>query len=565
MNLVPRMSPFLLISSLTAAGVLTACSTHHVPESFSSVPIDAGRISAITRTLASDEFEGRAPGSNGEAKTIAYLAEQFREAGLEPAGENGTYLQSVPLIRTQLQTSGSIAFDRGGKHTSLQVPHDVYLSTVRDTESIRFADVPMVFVGYGVSAPERQWDDFKDADLKGKVAIFLVNDPDFEAASNEPVANRFGGAAMTYYGRWSYKFEEAARRGAIAALVIHETAGAGYGWNTVEAPGSEDLSVELKPGAAQPVLLQGWMQRPVAEQLFRDAGLEFETVKRQARSTAFRPIPLGATLTASFDVRTIRFESHNLLGKITGSKRPDETIWFASHWDAYGIGAPDERGRRIRPGALDDASGVAGTLEIARAFKSKPRPERTIVFAAWTAEERGLLGATYYATNPTFSHEKTVANLTLDTLQPNGFARDVVLIGKGQNELEDLLVEAAAQQNRTVTPDSKPERGLFYRADHFAFARRGVPVLLIMALGGGVDLVNGGREAGNRWVSEFTANCYHQACDEWRADMDFRGAAQDVALLYAIGRKLANGSQWPEWRTDSEFAALRAESSAARR
>jgi Zn-dependent M28 family amino/carboxypeptidase len=559
------MTSLLLTASLLAAGALTACSTNRLPDAPASSPIDAERISAITRTLASDEFEGRAPGTNGEAKTIAYLVEKFREAGLEPAGENGTYLQSVPLIRTQLQTSGSISIDRDGKRTALQVPHDVYLSTVRDTDAIRFADVPMVFVGYGVSAPERQWDDFKDVDLKGKVALFLVNDPDFEAEADDPVANRFGGVAMTYYGRWSYKFEEAARRGAIAALVIHETAGAGYGWNTVEAPGSEDLNIALKPGAQQPVLLQGWLQRSVTEQMFRDAGLEFASVKRQARTAAFHPIDLGTTLSAGFDVRTIRVESHNVLGKITGSKRPDETIWFASHWDAYGIGAPDARGRRIRPGALDDASGVAGILEIARAFQSAPRPERTLVFAAWTAEERGLLGSTYYATNPLFAHDKSVANLTLDTLQPNGLARDVVLIGKGQNDLEDLLVDAAATQNRTVTPDSKPERGLFYRADHFAFARRGVPVLLIMALGGGVDLVNGGRDAGNRWVSEFTANCYHQACDEWREDMDFRGAAQDVALLHAIGWKLANGTSWPEWRPDSEFAALRSDSAAARR
>jgi Zn-dependent M28 family amino/carboxypeptidase len=254
-----------------------------------------------------------------------------------------------------------------------------------------------------------------------------------------------------------------------------------------------------------------------------------------------------------------------VLGKIGGSKRPDETIWFAGHWDAYGLGAPDARGKRIRPGALDDASGIAGIVELARAFKSGPRPERTLVFAAWTAEERGLLGAEHYAANPLFAMDKAVANLTLDTLQPNGLARDVVLIGKGQSDLEDRLTAAAARQGRTITPDARPERGLFYRADHFTFAKRGVPVLLLMALGGGVDLVDGGREAGDRWVTEFTANCYHQTCDEWRPDLDLGGAARDVALFYDIGRDLAFGRDWPDWKAGSEFRAIRERTASARR
>jgi Zn-dependent M28 family amino/carboxypeptidase len=530
-----------------------------------SAPIDPERISSITRTLASDEFEGRAPGTEGEARTIEWIAREYRQAGLEPAGENGTYLQRVPLIRTQLQAPGSVTIQRGGESIALQVPGDIYLSTVRETSAAKIDRAPMVFVGYGVTAPERQWDDFKGIDLKGKVAVFLVNDPDFEAEEGEAVAGRFGGRAMTYYGRWTYKFEEAARRGAIAALVVHETAGAGYGWNTVEAPGGENFNIVLGSDAQQPVLLQGWIQRGVAEDLLRRAGHDFEAVKRRARTDVFTPIDLGAAFSAGFDVETQRVESHNVMGKITGSRHPEETIWFTSHWDAYGIGAPDARGRRIRPGALDSATGVAGTIELARAFAAGPRPERTLVFASWTAEERGLLGSAWYAAGPLFPMETTVANLTLDTLQPNGPARDVVLIGAGQSDLEEMLAAAAAKQNRTVTPDSRPERGLFYRADHFSFARRGVPVLLIMALGGGVDLVNGGREAGDRWVSEFTANCYHQTCDEWLPTMDFRGAAEDIALLYTIGRELAFSRAWPEWRGTSEFRAIRAETAAARR
>ncbi len=522
-----------------------------------STTIDAQRLSDITRTLSADDFEGRAPGTNGEAKTIAWIAEEFRRVGLEPAGENGTYLQRVPLIRTQLAKAGQVWFESRGQRVALEVPPDIYLSTVREVKDARIAGAPMVFVGYGVTAPEWQWDDFKGVDLHGKVAVFLVNDPDFEAAPDEPVANRFGGKAMTYYGRWSYKFEEAARRGAIAAVLVHETAGAGYGWNTVQAPGGENYTIVLPESARQPVLLQGWIQRAVGEDLLRRVGRDFETVKREARTPAFHPIDLQATFSASFDVDSVRVESHNVLGRIAGSKHPDETIWVASHWDAYGMGAPDARGRRVRPGALDSASGIAGTIEIARAFRAGPRPERTIVFAAWTAEERGLLGSEYYAANPLFAHETAVANLTLDTLQPNGLARDVILIGKGQSDLEDMLASAAARQQRTVTPDSRPERGLFYRADHFSFARRGVPVLIIMALGGGVDLVNGGREAGDRWVTEFTANCYHQTCDEWRPEYDFRGAAQDVALVYEIARELAFSRRWPAWREESEFRGIR--------
>jgi Zn-dependent M28 family amino/carboxypeptidase len=561
------MKPSCFVAPLVA-GLLAACGSLPAPmatEPLSPSPIDPNRMSEMIRVLASDEFEGRAPGTAGEAKTIAWIAEEYRKAGLEPAGENGTYLQRVPLVRTQLQKPGSVTIEQSGARSALEMPRDIYLSTVRETSRAVIEDAPMVFVGFGVTATERQWDDFKGVDLQGKVAVFLVNDPDFEAEAGEAVAGRFGGRAMTYYGRWSYKFEEAARRGAIAALVVHETAGAGYGWNTVEAPASENFNIVLAPGASQPVLLQGWIQRAAAETLFRGAGHDFEAVKRQARTSAFRPIDLGAKFSARFDVTTARVESHNVLGKIAGSGYPDETVWFASHWDAYGVGAPDARGKTVRPGALDSASGIAGTIEIARAFKNGPPPERTLVFAAWTAEERGLLGSEYYGANPLFPFDKAVANLTLDTLQPNGPARDVILIGQGQSDLEDMLASAAATQSRTVTPDSRAERGMFYRADHFSFAKRGVPVLIVMALGGGVDLVNGGREAGDRWVTDFTANCYHQTCDEWRADWDLRGAADDVSLLYTIGRQLAFGRTWPQWREGSEFRERRQESAAARR
>jgi Zn-dependent M28 family amino/carboxypeptidase len=532
------------------------------PRSFA--PIDPVRMSTITKTLASDAFEGRGPGTAGETKTIQYLAEQFRLLGLEPGGPDGSWFQTVPLIRTQLDKTGTASFAAGGQAIPLRFPQDIYLSSVRETDRARIADAPLVFVGYGVNAPERGWDDFKGVDLKGKIALFLVNDPDFEAAPGDPVAGKFAGQAMTYYGRWTYKYEEAARRGAIGALIVHESAGAGYGWATVQAPGGENYNIVLGQGAQQPVLLQGWIQRPVAEDLFRRAGLDFEAVKRQARTAAFRPIDLHTSFSADFGVQTKRVESHNVIAKLTGAKRPNETIMFSGHWDAYGIGAPDAQGRTIRPGAADDGLGLAGVLEIARAFKAGPRPDRTLVFAAWTAEERGLLGSEYFAATPLYSPEKMVANLTLDTLEPLGPARDVILIGRGQSALEDMMTRLAAAQGRYVTPDSHPERGLFYRADHFPMAKRGVPVLLLMALGAGPDLVKGGRAAGDAWVSDYTAHCYHQTCDQWRADWDLRGAAQDVALAYAIGRELAFSRKWPAWKASSEFRPVREKSAAAR-
>ncbi|WP_205480114.1 M28 family metallopeptidase [Sphingomonas arenae] len=527
--------------------------------------VSTERMSEITRVLASDPFQGRSMGTPGEERTVQYLIEQFREAGLEPGGENGGWTQTVPMIRTQLKNPVALSVRQGGSSRTLRFPEDIYLSTVRAVDRARIANAPMVFVGFGVNAPERQWDDFKGVDLKGKVAVLLVNDPDFEAGEDEPVRGKFGGKTMTYYGRWSYKFEEAARRGAIGALVVHETEGAGYGWNVVQSSAGENFNIVLGEGQRQPVLLQGWIQGQVAADLLKKAGHDFAEVKRAARRADFRPIDLKASFSADAPVDLSRITSRNVIGKLTGSRHPGETVSYGGHWDAYGIGPADGQGRTIRPGAADDALGLAAMVEIARLFASGPRPERSLVFAAWTGEERGLLGSEYYSANPLYPHETMVANLTLDTLQTAGAARDVVLIGKGQSELEDYLAAAAAQQGRTVTPESHPERGLFYRADHFALAKRGVPVLLIMALAGGNDLVEGGRAAGEKWVSDYTSNCYHQTCDAWSPDWDLRGAAQEAELMYSIGARLANSREWPGWQSGSEFGQVREKSAAARR
>jgi Zn-dependent M28 family amino/carboxypeptidase len=528
-------------------------------------PIDPARMSATVKVLASDAFEGRAPGTAGEAKTVAYLVQRFRALGLQPGGENGGWLQQVPLIHNVADTPTRLDVRVGGATLPLLAGRDISPDTIRPVSRITINDAPMVFVGYGVAAPERNWDDFKGADLHGKVAIFLVNDPDFEAAPDEPVAGKFGGRAMTYYGRWTYKFEEAARRGATAAFVVHETAAAGYGWNVVSHSTGGTYDIVRSADQTQPVLLQAWISREATVDLFAKAGLNFEVLKRQARDASFRPVQLGdARFSIDMAVKSERVESRNVLARLPGTTHPDETILFAAHWDAFGIGAPDAKGRTIRPGANDDALGIAGVLELARAFAQAPRTQRTLVFAAWTAEERGLLGSERFGVHPLYRPEKTVADMTLDILQTAGPARDVVLIGAGQNELEDDLARAAAAQGRTVTPDAKPERGLFYRADHFSLAKRGVPTLLLMGIGGGVDLVSGGRDAGDAWVNDYTAHCYHQTCDAWSQSWDLRGAAQDVDLFYRVGLELGNSRRWPEWRATSEFKAIRDTSASAR-
>jgi len=527
--------------------------------------VDMGRMSDVTRMLASDAFQGRAPGTPGEDRTIPYLIEQFKAAGLEPAGENGGWTQEVPLIHTQLKAPVGVSVAQGGQTLRLNFPDDIYLGTTRPVDRVAIVNAPMVFVGYGVTAPERGWDDFKGADLKGKVAVMLVNDPDFEAGPGEPVAGKFGGKTMTFYGRWVYKYEEAARRGAIAALVVHETDGAGYPWTVVKSPAGESYNVVLPAGARQPVLLQGWVQQSVAADLLKRAGYDYASVKREARTPAFKPIDLKANFSADMPVKLARIASHNVLGKLTGSKYPDETVSYGGHWDAYGIGPPDAQGRTIRPGASDDALGLAAMLENARLFAKGPRPARTLVFAAWTAEERGLLGSEYYAQHPLFPMEKMVANLTFDTLQWNGPARDAVLVGRGQSsDMEALLADAAKRQGRYVTDENHPERGLFYRADHFSFAKRGVPVLLNMALAGAYDMADGGRPAGEKWLSAFTATCYHQTCDAWSPSWNLRGAAQEAELFYAIGNRLANSREWPQWNASSEFAKVRAQSAGQR-
>lgn len=527
--------------------------------------IDAANLTQTVRTLASDQFQGRAPGTIGEERTIGYLIGRLQALGLEPAGTDGGWTQRVPLLHTRLGTATTLGFDRKGAATPLTFGTDIYVSTLQPKDQAVVQNAPLVFVGYGVSAPERGWDDFKGQDLKGKVAVFLINDPDFVAAKGEDAFGQFGGRTMTYYGRWTYKFEEAARRGAIAALIVHDTDGVGYGWNVVKSGGGENYGLVPPPEKVTSLALQGWLSSETATKLFAGAGQDLAKLRTAARRKDFKPIDLATSFNAAIPVKQAVVQSQNVLAKIPGAKRPDEVIMYGAHWDAYGEGPPDEKGRIYRAGANDDALGVAGLFEIARNFMAAPAPDRTIAFAFWTAEERGLLGSEAYAQNPIFPAEKTVANFGLDILQTAGKAKDVVLVGKGQGTLEDDLARVAATQGRTVSVESLPERGLFYRADHFSLAKRGVPVLLMMGIAGASDLVEGGKPAGQAWVDAYTGKCYHQACDAWDAGWNLGGAVQDISIFYTIGDELARSAKWPGWKNGSEFKAIRDKSAASRK
>ena len=538
---------------IAAAAALTLASPALTQE-----PLSAERVTDTVRTLTDDWFQGRAPGTQGEQRTVGYLIGRFQALGLEPGGPGGKWVQEVPLLHTRLGAPQQLELATPKGAIPLKLGTDAYLSTLRNEDVATVAAAPLVFVGYGVQAAERKWDDFKGADIKGKVAVFLINDPDFEAGPKEPVAGKFGGKAMTYYGRWTYKFEEAARRGAVAALIVHDAEGVGYGWNVIVSPGGENYGLVRKDGSQTSLALQGWLSHAMGDQLFAAAGQDLSKLRVAARSAKFKPVALaGVTLSAAIPSSHEVVTSHNVLARLPGTTRADEVVMIGAHWDAYGQGKPDAQGKIYRAGANDDALGIAAMLEIARRMKASAPPQRSVVFAAWTAEERGLLGSEAYAQNPVYPFDKTVANLTIDVLQTAGKARDVVLIGKGQSTMEDELAQFAAKQGRVVTPESLPERGLFYRADHFPFAKRGVPVLLMMGLAGASDLEQGGRAGGQKWIDDYTGRCYHQACDAWDASWNMAGAMQDIELVHALGWDLANSSRWPTWKPGSEFAAAR--------
>ena len=526
--------------------------------------IDAAKLSAHIKVLSSDEFEGRGPATAGETKTVDYIVGQMKAIGLEPAGDlkDGTraWTQDVPLGKFDIKGPVEARFTVGGKTVPLAQGEQISIrAAMTNVDAVAIKDAPIVFVGYGVKAPERNWDDFKGLDLKGKVLVVLVNDPDFETGSGD-----FGGKAMTYYGRWTYKYEEAARQGAAGVLIVHETAPASYGWATVKNSNTNTMFdiVRQDPAKTHPSL-ESWIQRDVAVDLFKAAGLDFEALKTQAQNRDFKPVELkGATFSAAYAVDHSVIVSKNIAGRVKGTQRPDETVIYSAHWDHLGVGQPDARGDRIYNGAIDNADGIAAILELAQAFKSRPAPQRSVLFLAVTAEEKGLLGSEYYAANPLFPLSKTVADLNIDALSAAGPAKDISTSGDGKVDLLDLLVAKAKAHGRAFTPDATPQAGSFYRSDHFPFAKRGVPAISVRS---GDDLVVGGLEAGRKARADYTANRYHQPADEWRADWDLSGQVQDIGLFYEVGADLANSTAWPEWQAGSEFKALREESKAERK
>jgi Zn-dependent M28 family amino/carboxypeptidase len=525
---------------------------------FTQAPqFSTARFSENVKVLSSDAFEGRAPATPGETKTVDYIIRQFQAAGLQPGGDplpagGRAWTQAVPLARFEINTPVTFTVTAGGTTQAWTQGQQIAMrATQTGATHVSVKNAPVVFVGYGVKAPERNWDDFKGYDLRGKIALVLVNDPDFETGQGD-----FGGKAMTYYGRWTYKYEEAARQGAVGFIVIHERAPASYGWNTVKNSNVDAVFdiIRQNPKAAH-APLEGWIQREPTVELFRTAGLDFETLKKQAQTRAFHPVELkGVSFSVDYGVDVQKVVSHNVAGLLPGAKHPGEHLIYTAHWDHLGVGEPDAKGDRIYNGAVDNASGVAALIELAHAYGHAPRPDRSVLFLAVTAEERGLLGSEYYATHPLYPLATTVADLNMDVVNVNGPTRDVSTSGDAPATLQDDLVRIAAKDGLTVTPDAEPEAGHFYRSDHFSFAKQGAPALSIEA---GVDMLNGGVAAGKAARDAYTRDRYHQPADEFDPNWDLRGATQELQVFYDLGRSLADNREWPEWKTGAEFKAAR--------
>jgi Zn-dependent M28 family amino/carboxypeptidase len=516
----------------------------------------AGLLQHI-KVLASDEFEGRGPGSKGEELTVKYLTEQFKAFGLKPGNPNGSYIQNVPLAGLTSKGSGTMSV--GGKPMPMRIFDDAVLVSRRFVPEIKVADSDVVFVGYGVVAPEYGWDDYKGVDVKGKTIVMLINDPPVpDTKAPKTLDDRiFKGRAMTYYGRWTYKYEIATEKGAAAALIVHETGPAGYPYEVVVGSwGTENFDIQSPDKSMGRVPVEGWITSEYAKALFAAAGQNFDTLKQQAVTRNFRPVALGAK--ANLEIRnTLRtIQSRNVVAKFEGSDpaRRNELVVYSAHWDHLGRDTT-RKGDQIFNGAADNASGTAALLEIARAYaKVSPAPRRSILFLAVTAEESGLLGAKYYGNNPLYPLERTLANINMDGLNQWGRTSDIISVGYGNSTLDDVLTEVAAANGRTVKPDAEPEKGFFYRSDHFEFAKQGVPAL---DPDSGTEYIGKPAGYGQQKRDEYTARDYHKVSDEVKPDWDLSGAVDDVRLFLEVGYRVSQTDRYPEWKPGAEFKAKR--------
>ncbi len=546
------MRRFLIFSLLLLGGCAKGPTVETALDS-----ISPGDLMRHIRTLASDEFEGRAPATKGEELTAAYLVKEFTALGLKPGNPDGSYIQKAPLTGILSRTTATLA--AGGKRMALDGRKDFIGVSRRFTDSIEVKDSEMVFVGYGVVAPEYGWDDYKGVDVRGKTILMLINDPAVPDAQTPSRLDEalFKGRAMTYYGRWTYKYEIATEKGAAAAVIIHETGPAGYPWEVVSGSwGRENFEIQRADRNMGRVPVESWIHLDRARELFGAGGKDFEGLKKAAASRDFRPVPLNARATFTVKNTLREVQSQNVIAKLEGSdsRLKEEYVIYSAHWDHLGRDAT-LAGDQIFNGALDNATGTAGLLELAEAYSRLSRPpKRSILFLAVTAEEKGLLGAKYYAENPLYPLASTLANINMDGMNQWGRTRDLVIVGLGNSTLDDIAVEAARQQGRTVQPDAEPEKGFYYRSDHFEFAKVGVPAL---DTDSGTQFVGKPDDYGRRKREEYTATDYHKVSDDIKPDWDLSGAVEDLRLLFQVGYRVAEGERYPEWKPGTEFKARR--------
>jgi Zn-dependent M28 family amino/carboxypeptidase len=553
-------------------GLSCACSSSEEPASTAVAPaaatstvaiskmpgFESGRMLEHIKVLSSDEFEGRAPGSKGEELTVKYLEDAFKRLGLAPGNTDGTYVQSLPLVGITAANTRPLTASGGGKKTTFRWRDEVVAWTKRVTDTAAIENSELIFAGYGVTAPEYDWNDFKDVDVKGKTILVLVNDPQVPVPSNpsELDPKLFNGKAMTYYGRWTYKFEEGARRGAAGILIVHETGPAGYPFTVVQGNLGERFDLVTADKNMGRASVEGWLSLDAAKKLLAMAGQDFDALKKQALTRDFRPVPL--TLTASLGLRNSMrtIQSKNVLARLEGSDPAlrDQHVVYTAHWDHLGKGAP-VKGDDIYNGALDNASGVAQLLEIARGFTTvEPRPKRSVLFLMVGAEEQGLLGSQRYAENPVYPLAKTLAAINIDGVNQWGRTKDLTVIGMGASDLDDYLRDAATQQGRVLRPDPESEKGFYYRSDHFNFAKQGVPALYADT---GIDFIGKPPEYSQQKRDEYTNIDYHAPSDEIKPDWDLSGAVEDAQLLFTVGYRVANADTFPEWKPGNEFKATR--------